>query len=152
MRRKCICSVSPRQVSRPEWLADPRFATLAARLEHEEELDALIEQWTCVCADYDVMVAMQQAGVVAGVVQNVEDLMLHDRQLAAREFFEEIEHVKKGKVVATGMGLGLSGTPGRTRGAGAAIGQDNDYVFRQLLGLSPEEVQAWLEAGVIEAE
>jgi len=96
------------------------------------------------------MMALQQAGIAAGVVQNVEDQMLHDRQLAARGFFEEIDHVKKGKVVATGIALGLTGTPGRTTGTRAAIGQDNAYVFGELLGLSSEELQDYLNAGVIE--
>ena len=143
---ECFCRV----VGRPDWTADPRFATLSARLEHAEELDRLIEEWTASRTDYEVMAALQEAGIAAGVVQNVEDQVRRDRQLAARGFFEEIEHVKKGKVMATGIPLGLTGTPGHTGRAGAAMGQDNEYVFGEVLGMTPEEIQNCIEAGAIE--
>lgn len=138
-------------LQRPEWLTDARFATPGVRLAHSAELDRLIEAWTSVRNEYDIMVALQQAGIAAGVVQNVEDLMLRDRHLAERNFFEAVDHVKKGKVVTTGMALGLTGTSGRTHGTGAAIGQDNERVFREVLGMTPEEIQAWVAAGVIES-
>ncbi len=137
-------------VGRPEWRADPRFATLAARLQHAAELDALIEAWTASRADYEVMALLQQADIAAGVVQNVEDQMLRDRQLAARRFFESIEHRTKGPVIATGIPLGLTATPGRTRGTGAAIGEDNQYVFGKVLGMSDDEIRAGIAAGAIE--
>lgn len=137
-------------IGKPEWLTDPRFATLSSRLEHVGQLDALIEEWTSARADYDVMMTLQQAGIAAGVAQNVEDQMRRDRQLAARGFFEEIDHVTQGKVVATGIPLGLTGTPGRTQGTGAPIGQDNAYVFGELLGLTSEEMRDYINAGVIE--
>jgi crotonobetainyl-CoA:carnitine CoA-transferase CaiB-like acyl-CoA transferase len=137
-------------LGQPDWIRDPRFATLAARLEHAEELDALIEGWTARRDPYDVMNALQRAGVAAGVVQNTEDQMQRDRQLAARHFFEEIDHLEKGKVVATGIPLGLTGTPGRSGRTGGAIGQDNDYVFGELLGMTPQEIRQCIEAGAIE--
>lgn len=137
-------------VGRPEWRTDARFATLAARLAHAAELDALIEAWTASRTDYEVMTLLQQADIAAGVVQNVEDQMLRDRQLAARRFFEPIEHRKKGTVIATGIPLGLTATPGRTRGAGAAIGEDNQYVFGTVLGMSDDEIRDSIAAGAIE--
>jgi crotonobetainyl-CoA:carnitine CoA-transferase CaiB-like acyl-CoA transferase len=137
-------------LDRPEWKTDPRFATLSSRLDQAAELDALIEQWTASRPAYAVMAALQAAGVAAGVVQNVEDHWLRDPQLAARGFFEEIDHVKKGKVVATGIPLGLTGTPGRTHRAGAALGQDNDYVFGELLGMTAAAICDAVSAGAIE--
>lgn len=156
--RWCVISVSNdaewerfcQVVGRPDWLTDQRFATLSSRLEHADALDSLIEAWTTSRTDYEVMSALQDAGIAAGVVQTVEDHVLHDRQLAARGFLEEIKHVKKGKVVATGIPLGLTGTPGHTGTAGAAIGHDNEYVFGQLLGMTAPEIQDCIDAGAIE--
>jgi crotonobetainyl-CoA:carnitine CoA-transferase CaiB-like acyl-CoA transferase len=156
--RWCVIAVSSeaewerlcRIVGRPEWVTDPRFATLSARLQHVQELDSLIETWTVRRTDYEVMATCQAAGIAAGVVQNVEDQLRRDPQLAARGFFEEIDHVRKGKVVATGIPLGLTGTPGRTSGSGAAIGQDNEYVFGELLGMTPREIRDCIDAGAIE--
>ena len=137
-------------LERPEWGEDPRFASLAARLEGRAELDAAISEWTRERDAYEVMHALQRAGIAAGVAQTAEDELRHDRQLAARGFFEEIEHLAKGRVLAPGIPLGLTGTPGRTGRAGAPMGQDNDYVFGELLGMSPQEIQSAVRAGAIE--
>lgn len=135
----------------PAWREDPRFATRETRLAHGAELDAAIGAFTATREPYELMDALQHAGIAAGVVQTAEDELHHDRQLAARGFFEQIEHLAKGRVVATGIPLGLTGTPARTGRAGAAIGQDNDYVFSELLGMSPEEIRRAIDAGAIEA-
>lgn len=140
-----------RVLGREEWLADPRFAQLSARIENAAELDRVVEAWTQVRSEYEVMAAMQGAGIAAGVVQNTEDQLHRDPQLAARRFFEEIFHLKKGRVIATGIPLGLSRTPGRTTHAGSAVGQDNDYVFGEILGLSPEEIERYIAVGAIES-
>jgi crotonobetainyl-CoA:carnitine CoA-transferase CaiB-like acyl-CoA transferase len=156
--RWCVLSVESEEdwerfcevLGRPAWSRDPRFATLASRLEHVQELDALIAEWTRGQVDYDLMKIFQEAGIAAGVVQNTEDLLRHDPQLAARNFFEEIPHFVKGSVTAAGIPLGLTGTPGRSAHAGEAIGQDNEYVFCELLGLSAEELRAHIAAGAVE--
>lgn len=137
-------------LGRPAWLDDPRFASLAVRLDHAEALDSEIAQCTRGRTDYELMNALQEAGVAAGAVQNVEDLACHDAHLAARGFFEQLEHLAKGTVTATGIPLGLTGTPGRSGRAGAAVGQDNDYVFGTLLGMTQQEIDRAVEAGAIE--
>jgi crotonobetainyl-CoA:carnitine CoA-transferase CaiB-like acyl-CoA transferase len=83
-------------------------------------------------------------------VQNTEDQYTRDPHLAERRYFETVPHLKKGNVVAPGIPLGLTGTPGRTTRAGAAMGEDNPSVFRDLLGLSETEYAAYAEAGAIE--
>ncbi len=141
-----------RVVGHEEWAEDDRFATVSARLDNADELDGLVQAWTLRRDADDVMRRLQDAGVAAGVVQTVEDLLRRDPQLAARGFHEEIEHRKKGKVVAAGIPLGLTGTPGRTRGSGSAIGQDNDFVFGELLGLPAPEIRRLIDLGAIETD
>ncbi len=136
----------------PEWAGDPRFADLASRLANVAVLDSLVEGWTSVRRDYEVMETLQAAGIAAGVVQNVEDQARRDPQLAARGFFEEIAHVKKGTVVATGIPLGLTGTPGRTGRAGAMLGEDTDYVFGEVLGMPADEIRRHVAAGIIQIQ
>jgi crotonobetainyl-CoA:carnitine CoA-transferase CaiB-like acyl-CoA transferase len=139
-----------RVLGRLEWLGDPRFASLAKRLENVDALDAEIAKCTRGRVDYELMHALQRAGIAAGVVQNAEDLARHDPHLAARGFFEQLEHLAKGRVTATGVPLGLTGTPGGSGRAGAAVGQDNDYVFGTLLGMTQGEIETCIEAGAIE--
>jgi crotonobetainyl-CoA:carnitine CoA-transferase CaiB-like acyl-CoA transferase len=134
----------------PEWARDVRYATSAGRVLHVDELEASVAEWTAERRDYDVMEDCQAAGLAAGVVQTAEDLLRLDPQLAHRNFFEEIPHFKKGTVVASGIALGLTGTPGRTSHAGSSIGHDNDYVFREILKLSQVDVDRFVVMGAIE--
>jgi crotonobetainyl-CoA:carnitine CoA-transferase CaiB-like acyl-CoA transferase len=138
-------------VGEPVWRTDPRFADRAARLANADALDALIERWTSTRDASAVMMLLQEAGVAAGVVQHVGDLAREDRQLAARHFFEEVEHLQQGTAVTTGVPLGLTGTPVRTGRSGAGVGEDNGYVFGTLLGMSAEEIRACVEDGAVES-
>lgn len=135
-----------------QWRHDPRFADVEARIANAAELDTLISGWTALHDRCDVMHQLARAGIAAGVVQDVEDQLERDPHLEARGYFERIFHHAKGMVLAPGIPLGLTGTPGRTRDAGHARGHDNEDVFRDLLGLSAEEYDAAVVAGAIEVE
>ena len=128
-----------------------QFPTREARLANAERIDARISAWTRERDAHEVMHQLQAAGIAAAAVQTTEDQIQRDPHLAARGFFEEIPHAKKGSVIAPGIPLGLTGTPGRTPHAGEAIGQDNDYVFGEILKLGSEERTQLAELGAIEA-
>jgi crotonobetainyl-CoA:carnitine CoA-transferase CaiB-like acyl-CoA transferase len=132
------------------WTDDPRFANAHARLENTELIDARISSWTELRSPHEVMEILQSAGVPAGAVQDTEDQFERDPHLKARGFFETIPHLTKGEVVATGIPVGLTRTPGHTRESGARMGEHNAYVFRDLLELSPEEIRGYEEIGAIE--
>jgi crotonobetainyl-CoA:carnitine CoA-transferase CaiB-like acyl-CoA transferase len=156
--RWCAISVATEQewrgfcqlLQKPEWIDDPRFSSLQQRLANQALLDGYITEWTIARDPYEVMHALQQVGIAAGVTQHVEDQWLRDPHLKARQFFEEIAHEKRGSVIASGLPLGLQGTPGKTPHAGRAIGKDNQAVFCQLLGLSEAEFRDYLASGVIQ--
>lgn len=134
----------------PEWAVEERFATMASRVANVDELEARVSEWTAARRDYEVMERCQRTGLAAGVVQNAEDLLRLDPQLAHRGFFEEIPHFKKGAVVASGIPLGLTATPGHTPHAGSAVGHDNQFVFREILDLSESEIERFVATGAIE--
>jgi len=134
----------------PEWSREERFATLAARLANREALDERLAGWTADQDDYALMDRLQGAGLAAGVVQTAADLFERDPQLRARGFFEEIRHFKKGTVWASGIPLGLTGTPGRTPFSGSSVGHDNEYVLREIVGLDEAEYDALVALGAIE--
>lgn len=137
-------------MGRPDWAKEERFATMAGRVEHVDALEAAIADWTRDQEDRAVMEACRAKGLAAGIVQDTEDMLRRDPQLEARAFFEEIPHFKRGRVTASGIPLGLTGTPGRTTHAGSSIGHDNAEVFAEVLGLSSEEIEAYVERGAIE--
>jgi crotonobetainyl-CoA:carnitine CoA-transferase CaiB-like acyl-CoA transferase len=134
----------------PGLSSDHRFSTLLARKENEEELDAIINEWTGSRYAEEVMALMQSAGVAAGVVQNAADQVTWDPQLRHRRFFSELDHPTLGKYLSPpGLHAVLSKTPQELRRA-PLLGEHNEYVFKELIGMSDAEYNAAVEAKVID--
>ncbi len=131
----------------PPWAEEKRFATLAARLENKEALDALIGEWTRKRTAEEVMALLQKQGVAAGVVQDARDLA-QDPQLKERGFFIELDHPEMGKTISDASPIRLSDSPPRYHPA-PLLGQDSGYVYGGLLGLSQGEMDRLKERGVI---
>jgi crotonobetainyl-CoA:carnitine CoA-transferase CaiB-like acyl-CoA transferase len=96
----------------------------------------------------EVVSRLQGNGVVAGVVQDARGLA-DDPQLRARGFFIELDHPELGKTMADATPIKLSRTPARYHRAAPTPGRDNDYVYRQLLGMNDSEIAELRENGVI---
>jgi benzylsuccinate CoA-transferase BbsF subunit len=132
----------------PPWAAEPRFASLAARLAHADELDRRVADWTRAFAPYELMAGLQDAGVPAGVVQRPEAL-LRDPQLAHRGHFVRVEHAVLGTLFVERSGLRLAAHPGGFASAGPLLGEHTDTVLRELLGLPAEEIARLRERGIL---
>ncbi len=143
---KLLCGV----LGRPEWDTDPRFEDAPSRKTHAAFLDAEISAWTRERDAYEVMDSLQAVGIASGVVQTVEDEFERDAHLRERGFFETIPHVAKGNVIAAGLPVGLTDPPGSSRSAGEAVGQDNEAVLGEWLGMTADEVAADVAAGAVE--
>ena len=137
---RALCSVT----GHPEWAADSRFATLAARKQHEDVLDELIAAWTEQFMPQQVMDMLQGAGVPAGAVQTVADLFSCP-QLRHRGQWQAAEHRELGRYHYEGPPFLLSETPAQLRHPSPCLGEHNDYVFGDLLAMDREEI-ARLEA------
>jgi len=137
---------------RPEWLADPRFATLAARLQHQDALDALVAEWTRSHEARQLMMSLQHAGVPAGVCQTTEERCDHDPQLAHLEWLTEITGTKIGHWPVAEVPVKLSESPayagGRIDRGAPCYGEDNEYVYGELLGMSSKQIKELAEEGV----
>ena len=142
----------------PEWIRESRFATAFARLGNQDELDKLVEAWTIQFRAEDVMTKLQQAGVPASIVSQGQDL--HDSEhLKSRGFYRDTnyyvaergEHASKweeGPSLSWSMPFSMSKTPVEF-GKYSNIGEDNSYVFGELLGMSPTEITRLSEKEVI---
>jgi crotonobetainyl-CoA:carnitine CoA-transferase CaiB-like acyl-CoA transferase len=131
-----------------EWAHDPTLATVAARWERHDEIDARISDWTREQTPRQVMRQLQAVGVPSGVVQTAEDLW-HDVQLRARDYMTPMAHADLGVIEHPGMSVRLRSTPGAIQRPVGRLGEANDAVFRGLLGLSSAEIAHLAEAGVI---
>jgi benzylsuccinate CoA-transferase BbsF subunit len=129
----------------PSLAGDSRFSTLQKRKENEDELDKLVESWTMYRPRWEVMNILQQQGVAAGVVETGEDLVKNDENYREHEYYIELPY-GKGKAYCENTMLEFSATPCRVRRSAPDMGENNDYVYRELLGMSEEEViQCYVE-------
>jgi benzylsuccinate CoA-transferase BbsF subunit len=137
-------------IGNPALIRDPRFATLLARKENEEELDRLVNRWTINHSAEEVMNMMQAAGVAAGVVETGEDLLDKDPQLKHRHTFIELEHpeVKKYRT-QVGAHFLLSKYTFDVKRA-PLLGEHNEYVFKEILGIPDNEFDKLVKEGVID--
>jgi benzylsuccinate CoA-transferase BbsF subunit len=132
---KAFCVV----LGNPGWIKDAKFSTFESRKTNEDELDRLVEEWTSQKSAEEVMRLMQARRIPAGVAETGEDLMMHDEQVRDRSYFVELDH-PDGKALCEGVAIGFSETPGRVRTAGPSMGQHNEYVYGQVLGMSEDEI------------
>ena len=85
----------------------------------------------------------------AGVVQNVAQAA-DDPHLKDRGFIVEVQHPEMGRTLHGGVPMKHSVTPAEVRSHAPLMGEHNTYVFRELLGMSSEEIRHLEEAGVLE--
>ncbi len=132
----------------PEWSEDERFSEALQRWSNQDVLDQLIQGWTERYTHYEVMHALQAVGVAAVATFTSTELM-DDPHIKDRGFFVQTDHPVIGPQVLTGPSWKVSDTPGRIRRTGPLLGQDNEYVFCQLLGLSSEELNELTQRGIV---
>jgi len=132
----------------PEWAKDESFHSGLRRLENREELDRRMQEWTREQDHRQVAETLQKAGVTAGPSCKVEEVV-EDAHLAHRGFFVDIDHPGVGALRLAGLPWKLSNVPQGAYSHAPLLGQDNDYVFRELLKLSDEEIARLEEEQVI---
>ena len=137
-------------VEKPEWITDPRFATLAARKQHEDELEALVNTWTAGHTAEQVESMMQAAGIPASVVQTTREV-LADPQLNQRGTFRELEHLEIGPLLHICSASRFSKNEPDWRAA-PAIGEHNETVLRDFIGLTDEDIADLYAQGGITTE
>jgi len=143
---RAFCKV----IGKPEWIFDPRFSTLLARKENELILNRLVEEWTIQRSPEEVMLLLQQAGVPAGVVQDAEDLLVHDPHLKARGYYVYLDHADTGHSAYDTMGFRLSATPGKLSRPAPRIGEHTEQVCKDILKMDEDKINELVVEGVIE--
>lgn len=132
----------------PEWAKDPGLATNAGRLARQSELDELVAAWTASWDAVELTEHLQRHGVAAVPSYDAEQLFDHPH-LRARNSIVEVEHPTLGTRTAIAPPWILSETPAAIRRTAPLLGQDNDYVLRDVLGLSEDEVASLAEEQVV---
>jgi formyl-CoA transferase len=133
-------------IGREELIEDPRFATGNDRVAHEQELDAIIGEWTRRHDKRDAMEQLIAVGVPSGAVFDTMEL-LNEPSFAERGIMQTVSHHNGDYKMATwpvrvdGRTVRLTGSP--------ALGQDSAEVLHDWLGLGSAEIEALRGDGII---
>ena len=130
------------------WAREPRFATLAGRRAHLAELDARLAEWTRERTGWEATEILQRAGVAAFPVYGLDE-QAADPHFQARGLMARPEHPRIGPMQVYAHPIKLGATPGGVTATAPMLGEHNDHVFRELLGLSAVEIERLRAEGVI---
>jgi crotonobetainyl-CoA:carnitine CoA-transferase CaiB-like acyl-CoA transferase len=141
---RALCCV----LGNPPWTKETRFSTMKQRQEQVKALNELLEQWTTRYSPEEVTSLLQGVGVAASVVKDACELA-KDPQLVARGFFTKGSHPLMGETTSDSTPIRLDRTPAQFKRMAPLLGQDNNYVYQELLGMSEQELSRYIEDGVI---
>ena len=127
---------------------DARFADKSSRWTNRRDLDDFIAAWTRNFSPQQVVERLQAAGVAAMPVMNIAD-QFADPHLNARETYVEIDHPHVGAEMVYGVPWRFSDTPGAVRAPAPLLGQHNEYVLRELLGMDETRVDELVAQQVV---
>jgi crotonobetainyl-CoA:carnitine CoA-transferase CaiB-like acyl-CoA transferase len=139
-------------MGRPALAKDPRFADALSRWEHEADLREPIASWTRTLEPRQAMDLLQARGVPAGAANTAANLP-SDPQIVARDFIQWIDRpVNGGKGPYYGYPAVMSRTPLKARKATPTVGEDNEFIFGEVLHLSRRELDDLKGRGIISTE
>ncbi len=127
---------------------DPRFSTTSARFENQDALETRIAESTKSRDAFELMAALQEAGIEAGVVQRADDVN-RDPQLEHRGHFQTLRHVHLGELRFEHYGIRFTENPRRIRTPGPNLGEHTQEILRDELGLREPEIAALVESGIL---
>ncbi len=139
---QALCRVA----AHPDWATDPRFADQLSRWKARKELDTLIERWTKSEDKWALSEKLQAAGVAATPV-SLQDEFGEERRVPSVDFYTELEHPYVKRYPTAGARLDGRELP--IRRLPPKLGEHNEQVYAELLGLTRADIDALRKEGVV---
>jgi crotonobetainyl-CoA:carnitine CoA-transferase CaiB-like acyl-CoA transferase len=117
-------------VGAPELTTDPRFATNAERVKHNDALVAILAEHLRIQPSAHWLDALEKCGIPAGPVLHYDEVYTNP-QILARDMVVETNHPVTGPFSTMGVTVKLSATPGSVRTAAPRLGEHTDDVLNQ---------------------
>ena len=142
-----LCKV----MGRPDLVDDERFADVLSRIREHDTLDEIIGAWTVGCDVMELKQSLQREGIAAAPVMKGEDIF-NDPHYQERGLLELVDHPSAGVYFLPGVAWKMSATPGSVRWPSPRLGEHNEYVFGELLGMTSPDIERLGEEGVTGTE
>jgi crotonobetainyl-CoA:carnitine CoA-transferase CaiB-like acyl-CoA transferase len=137
-----------RLVGRPDIAEQPWFSSARERVRHGDQLDSIVGEWIRARDFEEVMAAFEQAGAAIAPIYDIEQLM-SDPQVEALDAITTVQDEDLGPLRMQNLMFRLSESPGAIRFPGRRLGQDNEHVYGERLGLEPARIAELQDEGVI---
>ncbi len=136
-------------IERPDLIEDARFASHAARKAHEDELDAIVGAWAARLGKWEAAARLQAAGIAANAVEDLRDMIEVDEHFRAH-----YQHVRQPSDPSLDIAVDREAArfmheDERILQRAPTLGEHNEYVLREIVGLSQHEFDELVAAGVI---
>lgn len=134
-------------MNRPDLLDDPRFADGQQRMEYSGEIERIVTEWTRTRTKEEVMKIIGGAGVPAGAVFSIQEL-LSSPDMQERGIIATVNHPTRGDVKVPAWPVSMSGSSVPVTAA-PLHGQHNDEIYTGWLGMSADDIKSLRENGAI---
>ncbi|MFL3021165.1 MAG: CoA transferase [Acidimicrobiales bacterium] len=135
-------------IDRTDLLDEPRFRHNTDRATNMDEVDHLVEQWTKDRRRDEVASRLSEAGVPVAIVRGVDEVV-NDSHLIERQFLQWVDHETLGEIPLPHSPLRFHGSRLRDLEIFHPVGGDNEAIYTEFLGLTPEEIADRRQRGVI---
>ena len=128
-----ICKI----IGKPEWITDPHYATLEARLPHLKDIFQTIEGWTQTKTKFEAMQILNQYDIPCGPILSMQEIAA-EPSLRATGTVVEVDHPTRGKHLSVGNPIKMSDSPSEVTRA-PLLGEHTDEILAEL-GYSEEQI------------
>ena len=137
-------------IGREDCLKDPRFQNLGDRLKNENDVEAVVKEWSRNLSTEEALKILRKREVPCDPILEVKEV-LEDPQLKSRGMIQELRHPLSGGtgLKAAGFPIRFSELPAEYPGPAPLLGQHNDEIYMGLLGFSIEEMEQLRKEGII---
>ncbi|MEM2983389.1 MAG: CoA transferase [Candidatus Bathyarchaeia archaeon] len=142
---KALCKC----MGEPEWAGDRRFQSQEGRIHHREEIDARIGEWTSQFWRDELVLLLQEAGVAAFGSMSNKDLW-EDPHVRMRGMWVRVKPPKMKERIMLAPPFHFSRSPARIERPAPLIGEHTEYILKDIMGLSREEIEELESKGVLE--
>ena len=135
-------------IERTDLFEDARFRHNTDRAQHMQDVDDLVKGWTCSRPRSEVAERMSKAGVPIAIVRTVDEVV-NDAHLIEREFLQWVKHDTLGDIPLPHSPLRFHGSRLRELEVFHPVGADNEAIYQEFLGLTPDEINERQDRNVI---
>ena len=135
-------------IERTDLFEDARFRHNTDRAQHMQDVDDLVKGWTCSRPRSEVAERMSKAGVPIAIVRTVDEVV-NDAHLIEREFLQWVTHDTLGDIPLPHSPLRFHGSRLRELEVFHPVGADNEAIYQEFLGLTPDEINQRRDRNVI---